>query len=33
METTSDASWIPALLGTLFLTNLGVIWVALNYLA
>jgi hypothetical protein len=34
METThsSDTGWITALLGTLALTYVGVIWVALSYL-
>jgi hypothetical protein len=35
METTtgSDVTWISALLGTLALTNLGIVWVAVNYLS
>jgi hypothetical protein len=35
METTakSDSRWIAALLSTLVVTNIGILWVALNYLS
>jgi hypothetical protein len=35
METTtgSDVTWISVLLATLALTNLGIVWVAVNYLS
>jgi hypothetical protein len=36
METTtpqSDARWIAALISTLFVTNVAILWVALNYVS